>query len=126
MRLKILSSKDYNVKLKATIHSSGKLGFTEATARKLRLSTASAVKFAQDTEDEDVLYLINLLEGDSDSFPVSKAGNYFYVNAKGLFDALQIDYINNVVMFDMIDVSENNMEIYKLNKREKKRVKGEE
>lgn len=126
MRFKILSSKDYNVKLKATIHSSGKLGFTEATARKLCLSTASAVKFAQDTEDEDILYLINLSEGDSDSFPVSKAGNYFYVNAKGLFDALQIDYINNVVMFDMIDVSENNMEIYKLNKREKKRVKGEE
>ena len=83
-------------------------------------------KFAQDTENEDVLYLINLSEGDSDSFPVSKAGNYFYVNAKGLFDALQIDYINNVVMFDMIDISESNMEIYKLNKREKKRVKGEE
>lgn len=89
MGLKILSSKDYNVKLKATIHSSGKLGFTESTARKLRLSTTSAVKFAQDTEDEDILYLINLSEGDSDSFPVNKAGNYFYVNAKGLFDALQ-------------------------------------
>lgn len=29
-------------------------------------------------------------------------------------------------MFDMIDISESNMEIYKLNKREKKRVKGEE
>ena len=125
MGLKILSSKDYNVKLKATIHSSGKLGFTESTARKLRLSTTSAVKFAQDTEDEDILYLINLSEGHSDSFPVNKAGNYFYVNAKGLFDALQIDYINNVVMFDMVDISESNMEIYKLNKREKKRMKGE-
>ena len=73
----------------------------------------------------NILYLINLSEGDSDSFPVNKAGNYFYVNAKGLFDALQIDYINNVVMFDMVDISESNMEIYKLNKREKKRMKGE-
>jgi hypothetical protein len=28
-------------------------------------------------------------------------------------------------MFDMVDISESNMEIYKLNKREKKRMKGE-
>ena len=35
MKLQILSAKEYNVKLKATIHSTGKLGFTEATAKEL-------------------------------------------------------------------------------------------
>lgn len=125
MKFKILSSKEYNIKLKATIHSSGKLGFTADTADKLKLSPKSAIKFAQDEDDESILYLINASEPDSDSFPVNKAGNYYYVNAKGLFDHLGFDYINNSIMFDMADVSENDIEIYKLTKREKRRIKGE-
>ena len=125
MEFKVLSSKTYNATLKAIINRSGILGFTEFTARKLCLRTTSAVKFAQDIEDEYIIYLIILSEGDSDSFPISKAGNYFYVNAKDLFDSLRIDYINNVVIFDMIDVSENSMKIYKLNKKEKKRMQVE-
>ena len=51
MRLKIYNANDFNVKLKSTIHSTGKLGFTEATAKFMKLVVGAGVKFACDDED---------------------------------------------------------------------------
>ena len=100
MKLQILSAKEYNVKLKATIHSTGKLGFTEATAKELKLTTESGVKFAMSEDNE--LYLINCPARDDDAFKVLKAGDYFSVNTKALFDSLGYDYRKNNIMFDMV------------------------
>ncbi len=121
MRLKILSAKDFNVNLKCTIHASGKLGFTEATANTLKLSEDSGIKFAQDDEGE--LYLVNSQFKDTDSFKVNKAGNYYYVNAKVLFDQLGYDYRNYNIIFDMINIPELENNYYKLNERKKPRKK---
>ena len=110
MKLRILSAKEYNVKLKATIHSTGKLGFTEVTAKELKLTTESGVKFAMSEENE--LYLISCPARDEDAFKVLKAGDYFSVNA-------------NNIMFDMIKDIVDDMEVYKLIKREVPRKKSE-
>lgn len=119
MELKILSAQNFNVNLKCTIHASGKLGFTEATAKELELSENSGIKFAQD--DEGSLYLINLKAPDKDSFKVNKAGAYYYVNAKILFDQLGYDYRNNTIIFDMTNIPELENNYYKLNERTKPR-----
>lgn len=121
MDLKILSSKEFNVNLKCTIHASGKLGFTEATANVLKLSEDSGVKFAQD--EEGGLYLINSQSKDADSFKVNKAGKYYYVNGKLLFDQLGYDYKNYNIIFDMVKVPELENNYYKLNERKKPRKK---
>lgn len=123
MKLQILSAKEYNVKLKATIHSTGKLGFTEATAKELKLTTESGVKFAMSEENE--LYLINCPTRDDDAFKVLKAGDYFSVNTKALFDSLGYDYRKNNIMFDMVKEVVDDMEVYKLIKREVPRKKSE-
>ena len=87
MEIRIFSAREYNAKLKCTIHSSGKLGFTDETARELGLSVESGIKFAMNDNDE--LLLINCrLDKDEDAFDVSKSGAYYYVNAKPLFDSL--------------------------------------
>ena len=101
MRLKIYNANDFNVKLKSTIHSTGKLGFTEATAKFMKLEVGAGVKFASDDEDESMLYLMYCKEFEDGAFKVAKSGNYFYVNAKGLFDLLGLDYKKNNIMFDM-------------------------
>jgi hypothetical protein len=122
MALKIISAKDFSVKLKATIHSSGRLGFTEATAKELNFTKDSAVKFAVDEVDESVLYLINCKEADEEAFKVNSAGLYFSVNAKPLFDSLGYEYKKKNIMFDMVREKEiEDMEVYKLLKREKQR-----
>ena len=80
MDFKILSAKNYSVKLKVTIQSTGKLGFTEATAKALKLSKDSGVKFAMNDKEE--LFLINCEQCDEDAFKVLKGGDYFCVNTK--------------------------------------------
>jgi len=125
MRIKILSAKDYDVKLKCTIHATGKLGFTESTSNRLRFDEKSAVKFGLDEEDEETLYLVNAKTKDEDSFSVNKIGDYYSVNAKTLFDNLGLDYANNIISFDMIEVKSDDFnkgeEVYKLIKKEKPR-----
>lgn len=123
MNLKIFSAREYNARLKCTIHSSGKLGFTDETARELGISTDSGMKFAAD--DDGGLFLINCRKDkDEDAFEVGKSGSYYFVNAKPLFDSLGLDYKNEVIMFDLSRVKHEEFEIYKLNKRSKPR-KGE-
>lgn len=120
MNIRIFSAREYNAKLKCTIHSSGKLGFTDETAKELGLTVDSGIKFAADENDD--LLLINCREGrDEDAFDVCKSGQYYYVNAKPLFDSLGFDYKNNVIMFDLSKVKHDNLEIYKLNQRSKAR-----
>ena len=95
------------------------MGLTEATAKELCLTTESGVKFAQ--SDSGDFYLINCPEMDDDAFKVLKAGDYFSVNAKALFDSLGYDYVSNNIMFDMVKEVIDNQEVYKLIKREKPR-----
>lgn len=121
IELKILSAKEFNVNLKCTIHASGKLGFTEATANVLKLSEDSGIKFAQD--EQGGLYLINSQSKDPDSFKVNKAGDYYYVNGKPLFDQLGYDYKNYNIIFDMVKVPELEKNYYKLHERKKPRKK---
>lgn len=42
--ISIIKTSDFNVKLKATIHSSGRLGFTADTAARLNLSEQTYIR----------------------------------------------------------------------------------
>lgn len=124
----ILSASRFASKLKATVHTSGKLGFSDATAKELGFTNQEDhfVQFAQDDENPSVLYLINGTADDGDSFRVCKAGAYYYVNAKLMFDTLGIDYINKTVIYDMNRHQEGFGKVYKMTKRELNKVSKEE
>ena len=125
MALKILSAKEYSTRLKTSVHVTGRYGFAEAAAIALELTKDSYVTFAKD-EETDVLYLINNVENTPDAFKVMKAGEYFSINTKSLFDALGYDYVNNNITFDLIkDNSHQDMEVYKMLKKETLRKKKE-
>ena len=119
--IRIIKTRDFNVKLKATIHSSGRLGFTSDTAVALSLSSASFAKFANDDEDDKALYLIISSAGDEDSFKVTKSGAYYYLPTSLMFDAFGYDYKRYNIMFDLVRISELDEllggNVYKLNKR---------
>ena len=128
MTYTILSASRFVSKLKATVHASGKLGFSDATAKELGFNTQvdHFVQFAQDNENPSVLYLINGTTDDGDSFRVCKAGAYYYVNAKLMFDALGIDYNNKTVIYDMNRYQTENGNVYKMTKRELNKATKEE
>ena len=116
MELKVLSAKNYNVKLKATIQATGKLGFTAVTAKEMKLTAESGIKFAQDEKGQ--LYLINCAVCDDDSFRLYISGDYYSLNTTVLFNNLGYDYRNRKIIFDLVPVPEEGENIYRMVQRD--------
>lgn len=125
MQLTLLSVKQFSKKLKATIHSTGRFGFTDTTAKELRLTKDSGIKFL--TDENNQLYIINCHECDEDAFPVLCSKDYFSVNTKVLFDNLGYDYVHRKYIFDMVRVKEEtDCELYRLILRDNRKAKTSE
>lgn len=87
---------------KGTVHKTGKLGFNSDASDYMELNIGkSALIFMNEEDSSDVNLYVKLVESNDepDAFKISKAGNYFYLNCKGLFDALEIDYVNDNVVY---------------------------
>ncbi len=89
--ISIIRTSEFSVKLKATIHSSGRLGFTADTVDKLNLSEQTYIKFAKDDENENDLYLVVVQDNDEDAFKVIRSGKYYYLPTTAMFQAFGID-----------------------------------
>jgi hypothetical protein len=101
MAIRIINAKQFTTKLKATIQFSGRLGFTEETAKALDLSAEKFARFAQDDE-KNTLYLVIIDEASEDAFQIKSSSGYYYVPTKMMFDMLGFDYEHNTIMFDLI------------------------
>ena len=101
MAFTILSAKRFATTLKATIHKTGRLGFTDDTAKALELKSGKFARFAQDDEN-GALYLIINNEGSEDAFSVRESSGYFYVSTKVMFDTLGFHYEQGNIMFDLV------------------------
>lgn len=99
--MKILSSKQYGVNLKATVQSTGKLGFSGPTAAALQLSAGTYVRFAQDDDPDETLYLAVMDGKDEDGFKLLQSGGYYNVTTKPLFEALGVDFKSQTVIYDL-------------------------
>lgn len=117
----IIKTSDFNVKLKATIHSSGRLGFTADTADRLKLSEQTYIKFAKDDENENELFMIIVPDEDDDTFKVVRSGKYYYLPTTAMFQSFGYDFKKFNFMFDMVRMSDYdeivNGKVYKLSKR---------
>lgn len=102
MGIQVLSAKKYTQKLKVTVQVTGRLGFSDETAKAFRFSEGAAyVKFLRDP-DTQVMYMAILYKEDEDAFKVCKAGLYYYLSTTQLFSELGVDYKNNTVIYDLL------------------------
>lgn len=119
--MRVLSSKQFGQKLKATIQSSGKLGFSKITGEVLELNKCQCVKFAQDDDSEGTLYLAAVRDTDEDGFGILQSGGYYNVSTKPLFDALGVDYSDQTMIYDLTRCSSLDHElggsVYKMTPR---------
>lgn len=127
--MKILSVKQFSNKLKVSIQSSGRLSFTDDTARTLEIKDGTPIKFAIDEDKGRSLYLVVAANmEDEDAFKVRKSGSYFYVPTKNLFDALEVDYSNKSVGYDLIRAELHDSELggmaFRMSERENKNRSG--
>lgn len=99
--MKILSARQYNCSLKVTIQQTGRMNFTDDTAKALALTPNKGVKFFMEGEPEQLCMAI-VDEPDEDCFQIRKSGAYYYVAAQLLFDELNVDYKTFTVYYDLV------------------------
>ena len=121
MKIKFFNPNDLNRNIKATVHKTGKIGFTIDAAKKLSLSVECSLSIGineDDTEDSSLYVMLHntIVTG---AFKVSKAGGYYYTNTKVLFDNLKIDYVNAAIIYDITEENFEGQKVYKFKKRNK-------
>ena len=125
--VKFFSARQYSAKLKVTIQSSGKLGFTDDTAKELELSSQTYIKLGADESNPEVMFMVVSTEVNEDAFKVCKAGDYFYLPTSVLFMSLGYDFRNKTIIFDLTRAANYDADfggkVYKLNKRESDKKK---
>jgi hypothetical protein len=122
MAIKFHKPSDSEGTIKMTIHFNGKTGFSEAAVKFLNISDNSYVMLGYDDTNKKngIEYLVVLKNRDEIAFKVNRAGKYFYVNTKKLYDELGYEYTKKKFIFDIFDgnQSHNGFKLYKLNMRE--------
>lgn len=119
MKIKFFNPDSLDKNLKATVHKSGKLGFTVDAAKRLKLETnkSAAIGTNEDDPIDDSLYIIIYNEVRSGAFRIAKAGQYYYINLKALFDALKINYKQESVVYDISEEPFGDEMVFKFSRR---------
>jgi len=122
MKLKFFKAHEIDRNVKCAIHKTGKLGFSSGANEKLGLSSSVSVTIGmnEDDESDENLYMVLADSNNPEAFRVSKAGDYYYVNTKPLFDHLGVDYRKKKIIYDIVDFDYEGMKMFKLIKREVK------
>lgn len=119
LKLKFYSATDFDGNLKASIHASGKLGFSESAIKKLGIgSDMSALIAKNESETDSNLYMSIQSPAQEGAFKFNKAGDYYSLNTKSLFDNLGFDYRRNSIRFDIVQIEYEGTKIYKMIKKE--------
>ena len=125
MKLKFIKAEDLDRNAKGTVHTSGKLGFSSDAMSLLGLDEKKFIAFATNEEDktDENLYAVVYGSAQEGAFKINKAGEYFYVNTKSMFEALGIDYKNVKIIYDIIKTEYEGEPLFKMLKREIKKKK---
>lgn len=99
MAITTIKASKYQVKLKATIQKTGKLGFTETTAKELKISSEGGVFLGEDEKGN--LYMKYVEKWEEDSFKVLKSKDYFSLNTTQFFEEKKFDFKNITYIFDL-------------------------
>jgi len=115
------SSSKYGV-IKATVHKTGKLGFSSGASKFMNLENVDYVNIGlnKGNPEDDCLYIVKVNVETDKSFKVVKAGDYFYVFIKNILREQSIDYKNESVIYDIEEIQQQENKIYKLCRRKRK------
>jgi hypothetical protein len=111
---------------KATVHKTGKLGFSKGANTLIDFDKNKYFKIGRkkeaDDEKTDVLFLIPIEESKKDefSFTVIKAGGYYSLKTKRLLNQLKIDYRSESVIFEIDEGIDDESKYFKLTRRKKR------
>ncbi len=104
---------------KATPHRTGKTGFSGEAITYLGIKEGMYLRVASnedDPNDENLYGALSAEQGD-DGLRICKAGRYYYVNTRGLYDQIGFDYAAGKYTFDISKIKIGDEEYIKFTKR---------
>jgi len=126
MAIKYFNAEELERKLKCTVHKSGKLGFSDGATKRMDIGDNTRIKIGYDEaegENGEILYMQVDNTGSPEGFKVNKAGAYYYLNTKALFDSMGVNYSDDglTIIYDMTEITHDQEVVFKLTKREVRR-----
>lgn len=108
--------------IKATVHKTGKLGFSSGASKFMKLDRVKFFNVGLNKADDNDknLYLVSANHETGKSFKLVKAGDYYYIFIKNILSELRIDYKNENVIYDIEEIKQEENSFYKLTRRNKK------
>jgi len=115
------SSNKFGV-IKATVHKTGKLGFSSGASKFMDIENVNSFNIGLNKADVDDknLYLVPAESATDKSFKVVRAGEYYYIFIKNILRELKVDYKNESVIYDIEDIENDGKQLFKLTRRERK------
>lgn len=104
---------------KATIQSSGRLGFSGEAIKLMELKENQTILILKDNDSNDLAAVV--VEGeDKRGFFLKRSGTHCYLRMKNYFDQAGIDYKKRRVMFDITQLDETfeNKPVFRFSYRE--------
>jgi hypothetical protein len=127
MTIQYFNAKQLSAGVKATVHNTGRLGFSRSAEEVLKLHSVKSVTIGRggDYQAEGVLYLIPDTGYKPESFVVRKAGPYYYAFTRHLFRMLGEDFEKKKIVFDIEAETVDGQQVFKLKRRliERKKLK---
>jgi len=106
--------------IKATIQKTGKIGFSSGAEEFMQLKNTPYFKIGFNNSENagDIIYMVSSATEEG-AFKVSKAGLYYYINLKNVFDRKGIDYKAKSYIYDIKRENSEDTEFFILTKRKK-------
>lgn len=117
--IKFFNADDFSTSLRCTIQKTGKLGFTDFTQKQLSMDEGTYIRIGERNVSENEKQLFLQICDPTDKvggFKISKAGRYYYLNTKVLFDELGYDYKKKPIIFELVKY-DGEKKIYKMIRR---------
>jgi hypothetical protein len=120
MKLELINAEETGRNAKATVHTSGKLGFSAEAIGYLDINESKSIQFARNTDDptDNNLYAFVYENIQKGAFKINKAGAYLYVNTRKMFDSFNEDYKNKRIIYDLVKGNYEGKPFVKLLRRE--------
>ena len=102
---------------RASVQKNGRLNFPPEAARQMNLSLDESLLICPMGEKDLAVTLVG--KDDPRGFVLKKTGPYFYVPFKSLMNECGIDFVNQTVVYDIIELNEKHdgKPVFKFNRR---------
>lgn len=106
MKLKFITPAKQAPVYRASVHQTGRIGFTIQTAKQFGITVDKSMGLAinEDDPDDNSIYGIIYDKGEPETYKIMKGGQYHSVNAKSFFDTVGIDYSNSDLSYNVSEV----------------------